>query len=317
VSLKKILKLVEIQTKIASIFPFLIGILFVSYRFGEINKRNTLVFFASMLIFDLATTAINNYMDYRKATDNHDFDYRKERNVIGQEELSERMVCVLILSMLLIASLLGLYLVYLTNLVVLIIGIACFFIGIFYTFGPMPLSRLPLGEVFSGITMGFGIIFLVIYINTYELGFIYMEWINPALMFRINMIEFFIIALVSLPSVLTIGNLMMANNICDLDEDIRNHRFTLPYYIGKTTAVRLFGFFYFLAYFSIIAAVILGVYHPILFLSLISVIPVSKNIHIFKGKQIKSETFVIAVKNLILVNGSIVFFLMISLMFYK
>ena len=311
-SFKTFLKLTEIQTKIASLFPFLIGLLFVSYRFGTINKLNTLVFFSSMLIFDLTTTAINNYMDYRKATDNHDFDYRKERNVIGQEELTEKSVLIVILIMLSIATGLGLYLVHLTNILVLAIGAICFFIGIFYTFGPIPLSRLPLGEFFSGITMGFGIVFLIFYVNSYNLGIIDISWVRPLVAININLIEIGSIILVSLPSVFTIANLMLANNICDFEEDVRNHRFTLPYYIGQVKAVKLFSFLYSAAYFAIIVAVILGVYHPIMFLSLISLIPVRKNTQIFRAKQKKSETFVIAVKNLILINGSIVLFLCIS-----
>lgn len=88
-SIRSFLKLVEIQTKIASIFPFFIGILFVLYRYEALHWKNTLIFFASMLIFDLTTTAINNYMDYRKANSD---EYRKEKNVIGQEGIKESTV---------------------------------------------------------------------------------------------------------------------------------------------------------------------------------------------------------------------------------
>ena len=59
--------------------------------------------------------------------------------------------------MLIIASALGVSLVFRTDLLVLFLGIICFIIGVFYTYGPIPLSRLPLGEIFSGLTMGFGI----------------------------------------------------------------------------------------------------------------------------------------------------------------
>ncbi len=33
---------------------------------------------------------------------------------------------------------------------------------------------------------------------------------------------------------------MLANNTCDLEVDIRNHRFTLVYYLGKARAVALY-----------------------------------------------------------------------------
>ena len=66
-SLNVFLKVVEIQTKLASLFPFIIGVLFSMTYFGEVQWGNTLVFFIGMVVFDMATTAINNYMDFKKA----------------------------------------------------------------------------------------------------------------------------------------------------------------------------------------------------------------------------------------------------------
>jgi 1,4-dihydroxy-2-naphthoate octaprenyltransferase len=100
-SLRTFLRLVEIQTKLASLFPFLVGLLFVIYRYGTFDLVNTLIFFSSMLIFDLTTTAINNYMDYKKATTD---EYRKTQNIIGQENISLQLVRFTITSMLLIAA---------------------------------------------------------------------------------------------------------------------------------------------------------------------------------------------------------------------
>lgn len=44
-TLPTFLKLVEIRTKLASLFPFLIGILFVIYRYDEFDPLNTAIFF--------------------------------------------------------------------------------------------------------------------------------------------------------------------------------------------------------------------------------------------------------------------------------
>ncbi|HBB5410566.1 1,4-dihydroxy-2-naphthoate polyprenyltransferase, partial [Rhizobium leguminosarum] len=136
-SIPSFLKLVEIQTKIASVFPFMLGTLFVVYQYDMFKPVNTLIFFGSMLIFDLTTTAINNYMDYRKATDNHDYDYRTTSNVIGQEQIPVRTVIITIFLMFFIATGLGVWLVFRTDLLVLLIGFVCFCIGILYTFGPV------------------------------------------------------------------------------------------------------------------------------------------------------------------------------------
>jgi 1,4-dihydroxy-2-naphthoate octaprenyltransferase len=302
-SIPTFLKLVEIQTKIASVFPFLIGILFVWLRFDSFNMVNTLIFFTAMLLFDLTTTAINNFMDYLKATSDQ---YRKERNIIGQENIPTTLVFKTIITMLVVASGLGIWLTVRTDLFVLVIGAICFAIGVFYTFGPIPLSRMPLGEVFSGFTMGFGIIFLAVYINAYDQGIVHLGFDGATLQFEANLIYLLEILLISLPSVLTIASLMLANNICDLEEDISNYRFTLPYYIGKGAAVKLFNVLYLLSFVAIIAAVALQIVPVVVLISFISFYPVLKQVQLFNKKQIKQETFVVSVKNLVIVNGALV-----------
>ena len=63
-SLNVFLKVVEIQTKLASLFPFIIGVLFSMTYFGEVQWSNTLVFFIGMVVFDMATTASSQH-DFR------------------------------------------------------------------------------------------------------------------------------------------------------------------------------------------------------------------------------------------------------------
>ncbi|AQY49886.1 1,4-dihydroxy-2-naphthoate octaprenyltransferase [Listeria weihenstephanensis FSL R9-0317] len=308
-------KLVEIQTKIASVFPFIIGTLFVVYQYDLFSWKNTLIFFGSMLIFDLTTTAINNYMDYRKATNNHDYDYRTTSNVIGQERIPEITVIITIFLMFFIATGLGVWLVFETDLLVLLVGFICFCIGILYTFGPVPLSRMPLGEIFSGVTMGFGIVFLAIYVNAYDAGIANLIWSGEWVTVRVNLIEIIRIAVISLPCIFTIANIMLANNICDLDEDIRNHRYTLPYYISKKYAVLLFNALYYASFVAIIVAVAIGFLSPIMLLTLIALIPVFKNLQKFNAEQVKAKTFVISIKNFVVTNSAIVVFLAASLIF--
>lgn len=310
-SIKTFFKLVEIQTKLASLFPFLIGTLFVMNYYGHLNILNTLVFFGSMLAFDMTTTAINNYMDYTKATSD---EYRKNENIIGQKNIPERLVIAIIFTLLTIAIILGLYLVYLTNLLVLIIGLICFAIGVFYTFGPIPISRMPLGEVFSGLTMGFGIVFLIVYVNAYDKGIIDFVVQGQYISLEANIVEFAKIILVSLPCVFTIAAVMLANNICDLEQDIENKRYTLPYYIGKRRGIILFNTLYIGTFVAILFAVFLKLMPTFTLLTFIVIYPVYENVRRFNEKQIKAETFPVAIKNMVLVNGAIVAMLSISLM---
>jgi 1,4-dihydroxy-2-naphthoate octaprenyltransferase len=308
-SLRTFLKLVEIETKIASVFPFFVGLLFVIYRYETFQLLNTLIFFGAMLIFDLTTTAINNYMDYRKAVCQN---YRNERNIIGQKSISERTVLFTIISLLAVATGLGIWLVFRTDLLVLLIGMACFAIGIFYTFGPIPLSRMPLGEVFSGLAMGFGIVFLVVYVNAFDQGIANFIWDGRMISFSADLILLLEIAWISLPCIFTIANLMLANNICDLEDDIANNRFTLPFYLGKRYAIWLFNGLYIASFLAILTAVLFHILPMVMLLSLFVVIPVYRQVLQFNGKQVKSETFQVAVKNLVFVNGAVLAMLVVS-----
>jgi len=265
-----------------------------------------------MIIFDMTTTAINNYMDWKKAVDDPEFDYKRTRNVIGIHNLNEKIVAIIILTMLCTAIALGLWLVYLTTIIVLFLGILCFAIGIFYTFGPIPLSRLPLGEIFSGITMGFGIRFLIIYVNAYHLGLLGLAFDGGQLIYM-NIPELLVILLISLPGIFTIANVMLANNICDLEEDRSNNRYTLVHYIGRESALKLFHILYLLSYLSIIFAAMIGIFPLLINITLFTSIPVLKNIEIFRKTQIKSQTFVLSLKNLLLINGTTALALAVTL----
>lgn len=70
--------------------------------------------------------------------------------------------------MILVSALMGIGLSFIVGWPLLIMGLYCYLIGIFYSSGPKPLSSLPLGEVFSGFTMGFMITLICVYINTFE-----------------------------------------------------------------------------------------------------------------------------------------------------
>lgn len=306
------MKLVEIQTKIASLFPFLLGVLFSAYYFSEFNFWNTLLFFVAMILFDMTTTAINNLMDFQKAKDKT---YQQNVNIIGRTGLSEKKVIRLIFIMLGLSIVLGLILVYRTTFLLLAIGVVCFAIGIFYTFGPIPISRTPLGEILSGLTMGFGIFFIAVLINDSDGSLIRLAFEGPEFLLTGNLQAIFSVFLVSLPTVFLISNIMLANNTCDLEEDIVNHRFTLPFYIGKERAVLLFNLLMYLSYVIIALSVVLGYLHPLMLAVFITFPLIKKNLNAYNQKQIKTETFVVAIKNVVLFSSVEVGLLALSLFF--
>jgi len=292
-SFRKISQLVEIQTKLASIIPFLLGTVYVIYRYNKFNILNFFIMFISLLAFDMATTAINNYIDNKKSSQTLLFKYG----------INESTVLFTIFLLITIAIVFGVLLTINTNIIVLIIGTISFSVGILYTFGPVPISRMPLGELFSGLFMGFIIIFLSIYIHIYDTSIITFVYTKNILSLSINIIEIIYIFLFSLPAIIGIANIMFANNICDVEEDITNDRFTLPYYLGKVMSHRLFKLSYYIGYADIFILVILKVIPLASLLILLTYILVNKNITLFAQRPMKSETFILSVKNFVLMNG--------------
>lgn len=303
--------LVEIRTKLASLFPFMIAVLFTNTYFHSFHWGKTLFFFFGMLAFDMATTAINNYMDFRKARSE---EYKYQENVIGKEQLSERTVVRIIFGLIGFSAIVGITLAIQTGWLLLLMGCACCFIGVFYTFGPIPLSRMPLGEVFSGVTMGLGIFAITIYLNTYDKKLFFMELDLKHFAITGSTTAALAVVWASIPLIATIANIMLANNLCDLEQDIENHRYTLPFYLGKKNAVILFNLLMYSSYAAIVIGLIAGIYRwPILliFLSLIKVFPQTKA---FTAEQIKRKTFVMSIKNLVAFNSSYALGLFITLL---
>ncbi len=278
-------------------FPLIFGSLYAAYRYQSFRWTSFFTMLFSLFVFDMTTTAINNYMDYKKSNDD---EYRRNFNIIGQDELKISQVKATIFLMLMLAIISGIYLVILTGPIVLILGILSFIVGIFYTFGPIPISRMPLGEILSGFFMGFIIIYLAVYIHNPELAVI--NYSMGRILTDFSLYDTLALFLVALPFTLGISNLMLANNICDLEQDVRNDRYLLPYYLGRKISLIIFRWSYYVALLAPIISVILKFQPIISLLSLIVLIPVNKNIGIFAKKQIKGETFVLSVKNLILLS---------------
>lgn len=300
--IKSFLKLVEIQTKAASVIPYLLASLFVYYRYNTFNFKNAIIMFFSMLIFDMTTTAINNYIDYAKAIKKEGFGY-ESHNAIVRDKLNPDHVRYLIYIMLGIAALLGLLLVANTNIVVLLLGALAFLIGITYTFGPIPISRTPFGEVFSGLAMGFLLTFITMYIHVFDKGILNINYSNlNSINIVFNLKELIILFIVCLPAITGIANIMLANNICDIEDDIVNKRYTLPIYIGKENALKLFKWLYYIGYIAIVIAVVIKTLPTYSLLSVLVLKKVKENIDKFNELQTKKDTFGLAVENFALTN---------------
>lgn len=288
VSLDVFLELVEIKAKTASILPMLLGVCMSVYYYHSFNLINSILFFIAMLLFNMAVDMMDNYNDYNHAVDTED--YKKNTNIIGREKISPRLVLTLNLIFSIIAAGIGIYLVTRVGLPLLWMGIFCFAVGILYSSGPFPMNGLPVGEFFSGFTMGFMIMLISVYIN--KTGSFDWSWSNLLKIW-----------LVALPCELWISNLMLANNICDAQEDEDNHRHTIIHFIGVQQGLNSFTTKNVIAFLAIITAVMARLAPWTMLLTLLIIPFVVKQTKLLYHEQVKKRTFPCAVK--ILLVGSL------------
>ncbi len=295
--INKFFNYIEIKTKITSTFAFLMTMAYLFYIKGEINWELTLVFFAAMFIFDLSTTAINNYIDTKT----------NQQTLVYTRKTAKNIIFVLIG----LSTALGLYLAYRTDIIILIIGAVSFACGVFYTFGPVPISRQPLGEVFSGLFYGFFIPFILLYINMPKNTFLSLIIDLDTISLDIFVVPILTILLLSIAPICTTANIMLANNICDLERDVAVKRYTLPYYLGHKS-VYLFAVLNYLAYLGIILMVLFKFLSPICLSALLTIFLVQRNINTFLEVQDKETTFICSIKNYVIIMSSITMVIFVS-----
>ena len=183
-------ELIELKAKTASIFPFLLGLAYSLYHYQSVNLSALAIYFVAMFMFNCLDTD----------------DYQKNTNIIGRENLSMGLIKSLLAFFFFGSLILGIIVALMTGWAVFWLGLLCYAVGVFYAGGPKPLSSLPLGELLSGLTMGYVIFLICLYINSSQ-NFVW-SFANLATTF-----------LIALPNTLLIANLMLANNTCDLEED--------------------------------------------------------------------------------------------------
>lgn len=309
-----LLKLAEIQTKLASQLPLLLGTAYALWRYDEFNLSHFLFMFISLLTFDMATTVTNNYVDYKKAIKTSGYGY-EVHNAMVRDKLSETTALLFLVILLIVAVTFGILLWLNTSIVVLLLGVLSFSIGIIYSFGPVPISRTPFGELFSGGTMGFVIPFLAVYIHVYPSHVFDINFGNG--LFDLSISLDFIISMffLSIAPMLTIANIMLANNLCDMEDDIINRRYTLPIYIGREKALKVYKYLYYIIYIGIAIGCLLQKLPLLCFFVFFTLPIVNKGIIAFYQEQKKATTFAIAIKNLVLINSVLIVAIILSIPF--
>lgn len=234
-TLRAFLNLVELPTKAASVLPFLLGTFYGSRLAGRGDALNFWVMLVSLLAIDMATTLLNNWMDYRRARVREGYNFSRH-NALAAYNLNEREVAWVFGILVTVAALTGFYLVSRTDYWILVLGVGCFVAGMAYSWGPLPISHTPFGELVSGFVMGLVIPILASLVQITPGHFFVLRADSEWLALHLRWVDLLPLLLASWPLAVSIANVMLANNICDLEEDRQNGRRTLPVLTGKEPA---------------------------------------------------------------------------------
>ncbi|MDK2822066.1 MAG: 1,4-dihydroxy-2-naphthoate polyprenyltransferase [Clostridia bacterium] len=216
-------RLLRPHTLTASFVPVFIGTA-LALLTGPINIYLFLTMLLACILIQAATNMFNEYYDFKRGLDT------AESVGIGgtivRDGVTPKFVFYLAIAFLALATLLGVYICANSSWWIALIGIVCMAVGYLYTGGPYPIAYTPFGELFAGLFMGLIIILISFFIHT---GTVTLDSV-----------------LVSVPSTILIGAILMANNIRDLDGDKKNGRHTLAIILGRNNAVKfLAGMFIF------------------------------------------------------------------------
>lgn len=295
--IQKFNALVQIQTIIISALPYIIGSLMASYYYHHFNLSYCLWLFLAVISFHLAVNGHNQYTDYLRYKKNHVTSYN---NILEKFNISQKWARNVIILLTLVSATIGIILSFKVGWIILLIGFFSYLIGYCYSGGPYPILKTPFGEPASGITMGYNITLLGIYVNIYNIHpFDSFFWAKAII--------------VACPAIFVIANVMLANNICDVEEDVKIGRKTLPFYIGRKNALIVLCIYYALAYIFLILSVVLH-YLPTLALGGLLTIPlVYRSTRTFVKDPHKETTFKGILMNVLLVLVSEIIFSLIGL----
>lgn len=295
--IQKFNALVQIQTIIISALPYIIGSLMASYYYHHFNLSYCLWLFLAVISFHLAVNGHNQYTDYLRYKKNHVTSYN---NILEKFNISRKWARNVIILLTLVSATIGIILSFKVGWIILLIGFFSYLIGYCYSGGPYPILKTPFGEPAYGITMGYNITLLGIYVNIYNIHpFDSFFWAKAII--------------VACPAIFVIANVMLANNICDVEEDVKIGRKTLPFYIGRKNALIVLCIYYVLAYIFLILSVVLH-YLPTLALGGLLTIPlVYRSTRTFVKDPHKETTFKGILTNVLLVLVSEIIFSLIGL----
>ncbi len=219
-SLKAAIQLAAPQTWTASLGPSVFAVLLCALRGRPLGAARALLLPLACVLLQSAVNTLNDYFDFVKGADSVDDCVEQSDATLVYGDAEPKRALALGLAYLAAGACLGLLACVDRGLTPLLIGLAGVLVVWCYSAGPVPLSYLPCGEAVSGLMMG-GLIPLGI--AACADGKLHAE-----------------VLAFSLPLMLGIALIMMSNNGCDIEKDLRAGRRTLPAVLGRERTLRLY-----------------------------------------------------------------------------
>lgn len=222
---REFIALIRPRTLAAAFSPVLLGAAYAYYiaiaPFDGLawSILYTVLIFLAVVSAQMVANMWNEYCDYKSGLDHG----QKAGNAgsIVKGHMSPKLVLTLLKITMIIPIAIGLFLSWKITWYYLPVGLLCILVSFLYSGGPLPISRTPLGELASGITMGCAIVLITAFAWLHQ---IVAPLIIPAL-----------------PSTLLVGMIMFVNNIRDMENDRKHGRKTLAILLGRDKAISLLG----------------------------------------------------------------------------
>ena len=234
------LQLAAPHTWPAAIMPVLVTTACALANTGSLDVGMAWLLLLICILMQASVNTFNDYFDFIKGTDTAEDNVEASDSVLVYNDVNPRSALGLAIGFLAVAFLLGLYVVWKTGPVPLVIALIGAVIVVMYSGGKTPLSYLPVGEAVSGIVMG-GLIPLACYqVLSGTFTFMALLWATP--------------------TIIGVGLIMMTNNTCDIEKDIEESRRTLPVLLGREKARPLYHALMVVWVLAILA--IIGIWFP-------------------------------------------------------
>lgn len=252
------------HTLTASFVPVLLGTaIALAVNYETINFGLFFAMLLASMLIQAATNMFNEYYDYKLGLDN-------EHSVgiggtIVRHGVAPKTIMIIALSFYFLSMLLGVYICAMTSWWLVAVGLICMLIGFLYTGGPYPIAYSPFGELVSGAVMGMGIVLIAFFIQTRDVT---LEAV-----------------LISVPSMILVGAIMLSNNIRDIVGDTEGGRKTMAILVGRRNAVTILAAFFIVSYVWIIGLVVIGDLTPWALLVFLSAKKPIEAVKLFRAKE--------------------------------